>query len=128
MNIQKIDKAKYTGYLWYSASKEPELFYLTEIELTFDDSHNPFVVEGWLINEDKSISYSIQYLDGKHIIQKYDLENLEHVKYETKKYMPSFKGFKEIVFRQYWRPETDELCENMQVLVPAEFVFIDLIK
>ncbi len=128
MNKHKLEKANYTGYLWYSDAKEPKLYYLTEKEFEFDDSTNPFVVEGWLIDKDKELSYSIQYINGEYVIRKYNINDLEHIESTEKIYIPSFKGFKEIVFNQYWRPQKDELCENMEVLVPAEFVFIDLIK
>lgn len=124
--VDKIEKSNYTGYIWYSDAKRPEVFYQTEKEFSFDKNQNPFVVEGWLTDGNKS--FHIQYVDGKHNIYEYDLNELKDVTHKEQKLMPSFKGFKELVFNQYWHPEKDELCENMQVLIPAEFVFIGLIR
>jgi len=122
----KIPKSNYTGYLWYSDAVEPQLYYETEGEFTFDDVKNPFVVEGWLTDGKKS--YQIKYADGKHHIFSYDLEELKQLKHEPKEFIPVFKKFRKMLFNQYWRPVQDELCEEMQVLQPAEFVFVGFIK
>lgn len=120
--MKKIEKSNYTGYLWCSNKKEPEVFYMTELEKEFDDNSNPFVIEGWLT--DGHVSHYIKYVDGKHIIKSFDLDDLENrYSSEEKTFIPSFKGFKEIVFTQYWHPVVDENCESMEVLQPAEFVF-----
>ena len=119
--VDKIEKSNYTGYIWFSNAKEPEVFYETEKDFSFNNNQNPFVIEGWLTDSNKS--FHIQYVDDKHNIYEYDLNELKEVKYKEQRFMPSFKDFKELAFNQYWRPETDKLCEDMQVLVPYMFVF-----
>lgn len=122
----RIPKSAYTGYLWYSDAKEPQLFDKTESEFSFDDIKNPFVVEGWLT--DNITSYQIKYVDGKHEILSYDIDALKLFKHEEKEFIPVFKDFRKMHFTQYWRPVTDEMCEGMQVLQPAEFVFVGFTK
>lgn len=122
----KIPKSNYTGYIWYSDAKEPQLFYGTENEFLFDDTKNPFVVEGWLT--DNITSFQIKYVDGKHEILSFNLAELKVLKHEKQEFVPVFKGFKKMHFNQYWRPVEDEMCEGMQVLQPAEFVFIGFTK
>lgn len=124
--IDKIPKSNYTGYIWYSDAKKPQLFYGTESEFSFDDTKNPFVVEGWLT--DNITSYQIKYVDGKHEIFSYDMAELKLLKHEGHKFMPVFKDFKKMHFNQYWRPVADDMCEGMQVLQPAEFVFVGFTK
>jgi CRISPR type III-associated protein (TIGR04423 family) len=120
--MKRIEKSNYTGYLWYSNKKEPEVFCMNELERELDDNANPFVIEGWLT--DGNISHYIKYVNGNHIIKSFDLADLEK-RYSSveKTFVPSFKGFKEMIFKQYWRPVVDENCEGMEVLQPAEFVF-----
>lgn len=118
----KIEKSLYTGYLWYSDENEPKILNNEEVKSSFDDDENPFIVEGWLT--DRKTSYFVQFIDGKHEIFKYDLDKLAGLENEKKEFIPSFKGVDKLIFRQYWRPVQDNLCENMQVLVPAEFVFV----
>lgn len=127
--MDKINKSKYVGYLWYSNAQQPELYFGEEKEFMFDDNKNPFVIEGWLTDKKKT-SYQIKYVDGKHWVKQYDLEKLMASGLEStpKSFYPSFKGVSKLEFVQYWRPEPDELCENMQVLKPAEFVFVGFKK
>lgn len=122
--MNKIEKSKYTGYLWYSNKTKPEVFYNTDLEITIQDNENPFIVEGWLCDGGKSIY--IKYVDGRHIIKYFDLNELRtNALSVEKKYMPSFKDFEEMCFEQFWHPEKDDNCEAMSVLTPKEFVFVD---
>ena len=122
--MKKIEKSEYTGYLWYSDKTETEVFYETEYELEISDDINPFIIEGWLT--DGKVSINIRHVDGKHLIQKFDLEKLNKEHKVEKTFKPNFKGFRELEFIEYWRPEKDELCLGMDVLQPAEFVFVGL--
>ena len=127
--MNKIEKSKYTGYLWWSHKTDPETFYQTEFEREFSDNENPFIIEGWLT--DGNFSINIRYVDGKHLIEKFDIEKLNkevsNKEHKVEKlFMPNFKGFKELKFIQYWRPKKDEMCLSMEVLQPAEFVFVGL--
>jgi CRISPR type III-associated protein (TIGR04423 family) len=119
----KIDKSSYQGYLWFSDQKEPEIINGI-FEKEIDDKTNPFIVEGQLF--DGSNSISIKYIDGKYIVNIYDInsDNFKNVDFKEVTYLPNFKGGDLLRFRQYWRPQSDTLCEGMDVLHPAELVFV----
>ncbi len=123
--MSNINNTTYTGYLWKSDEKMPETYDEKVIDLNFDDNKNPFIIEGWLTNGKESIS--IKYIDGKHLIKKFDLEalDIEAPKVDIHTFKCSFKSdYSDMVFKQYWGAEEDKLCEGMKVLQPAEFVFI----
>jgi CRISPR type III-associated protein (TIGR04423 family) len=118
----KIDSS-YVGYIWPSNSNKPEL---KDFDLSkYSDENNPFIVEGQLYSKTAEKSYSIKYVDGKHIVTEYDLKLLPE-EYDLKEFIPNriIYGVSKILFRQYWMPRKDELCEGMEVLVPAAYVFI----
>ncbi len=117
----KIEKSKYQGYLWYSDKKEPQVLNNEVFELEIADNANPFVIEGLLFDGQKSIN--IKYVDGKYIVNTYDLNALDGVMQEQKFYSHRMDG-KQLKFRQIWKEQPDELCEGMQVLQPAELVFV----
>lgn len=119
--MEKIEKSKYSGYLWKSDQKKPEIIPDEEREFIFDDKQNPFIVEGFLF--DGKTSYSIRYVDGKHIVKKFILSELSK-DFTPQTYIPSFKGVSGLKFRQYWKSEPDALCEGMEVLKPEQFVFV----
>lgn len=117
----KIEKSKYQGYLWYSDKKEPQVLNNEVFELEIADSANPFIVEGQLFDGQKSIS--IKYVDGKYNINTHDSNALEGVIQEQVFHSHRMDG-KLLKFKQIWKEQPDELCENMQVLQPAELVFV----
>jgi CRISPR type III-associated protein (TIGR04423 family) len=124
--MERIEKSKYSGYIWKSDQKEPEVIIEKEPEFSFDDNQNPFVVEGFLF--DGKTSYSIRYVDGKHIVNDFPLAKMPK-EYTEQLFIPSFKkGVTELKFRQYWKPEPDPLCEGMEVLKPAQLVFVGFNK
>jgi CRISPR type III-associated protein (TIGR04423 family) len=117
----KIEKSKYQGYLWYSDNKEPQVLNNEVFELEIADNANPFVIEGQLFDGQKSIS--IKYVDGKYIVNTYDLNTLDGVMQEQTFHSHRMEG-KLLKFIQIWKNQSDELCEGMQVLQPAELVFV----
>ena len=117
----KIEKSKYQGYLWYSDKKNPQVLNNEVFEFEIADNTNPFVIEGQLYDGQKSIS--IKYVDGKYIVKTYDLHNLDGEIQEQMFYSHRM-GDRKLYFKQYWRPMNDEQCEGMQVLQPAELVFV----
>ncbi len=143
--MKTIEKAKYEGYLWYSDKKIPEVFHGDkEIGVELDDNQNPFVIEGNLWDIEKSVSILIKYADGKHIVRR-TLVSPKEINgtndnnlnfYEEKVVATSRKTFiahrinwvRELNFLQYWRTEKDDFCEGMNVLQPAELVFIGFKK
>jgi CRISPR type III-associated protein (TIGR04423 family) len=128
MNITEIPKdLTYTGYIWMSDSSRPTQYLqptrLGDV-LCVSDESNPFIVEGQLYSKTAEKSYSIKYVDGKHIVKDYDLKLLPE-EYDLKKFIPNrIDGVSKILFRQYWKPREDKLCEGMDVLVPADYVFV----
>jgi len=121
----KIEKSNYQGYVWRSNENAPHVYDGNkEFELEFVDGENPFVVEGFLCDGEKSIS--IKFADGRYIIKIYDLNALSQDKelYDERKSHFSDKKNLELLFRHYWRAEKDDLCDGMEVLQPAEVVFM----
>lgn len=122
----KIEKSTYTGYLWYSDEKEPQILQGKEFELEIAENKNPFIIEGKLYDGKKSIS--IKYVDGKYLMNTYEVkqEDLKETNPNIvqKEYIANFDGVGKLVFLQYWRPVVDALCEGMNVLQPQELVFI----
>lgn len=120
----KIEKSKYQGYLWYSDQKEPKVIDNKEFELEISDNENPFIVEGQLFDGINSIS--IKYVDGSYIVNKYKVKDEDYNSPNTvKEFLPNrMAGVEKLRFLEYWRPQKDSLCEDMEVLQPAELVFV----
>ena len=121
-----IKKAKYQGYLWYSDKNEPQTLNNKEFELDIDDNNNPFIIEGQLF--DGIHSMSIKNVDGHYILKCYNLNELNDVQNTEHVFISHRMGGIQLRFRQLWRPEPDQNCEGMDVLQPAEFVFIGFNK
>jgi CRISPR type III-associated protein (TIGR04423 family) len=129
---------EYEGYIWMSNQKYPESdsSKLNEM-LNIADTDNPFIMEGQLYCGSRQKSYSIKHVNGKHIVIGYDLNELNG-KIKTEKwekeeifFLPNrITNATKLRFYQYWKPESDIFCENidnkdegMQVLIPSAFVF-----
>jgi CRISPR type III-associated protein (TIGR04423 family) len=113
------------GYIWYSDRQKPEMIRAEKYSLELDETKNPFVVEGQIYSKDEQVSYSIKYVDGKYIVVPTLLNDLKGFVFDEKSFIPNrLDGVAKIKYRQYWKPEKDELCEGMEVLVPAEYVFV----
>jgi CRISPR type III-associated protein (TIGR04423 family) len=125
-DIPKDDK--YTGYLWMSDQTHPKEYHSHGIgnDLDITEHKNPFIIEGQLFCKETNKSFSIKYVDGKHIAIEYDLNNVPaNWVCDNKEYIPNRITASKIIFRQYWKPEKDEFCEGMEVLVPAAYVFVE---
>jgi CRISPR type III-associated protein (TIGR04423 family) len=129
-NKMKIEKSIYDGYIWYSDKSEPEVFQEKDFEFDTDKIDNPFIIEGQLYDDQKMISYSIKFVDGKYICKKYEVESTDFNKkdVEIKTFHANRVDNLKLQFLQYWKEEDDELCEGMKVLQPAELVFIGFVK
>jgi CRISPR type III-associated protein (TIGR04423 family) len=124
---------RYEGYLWLSDSKEPIVFDGKSpmnknkkfAEINPFPSLNPFVIEGFLFLCANKESYSIKYVDGKYLVNRFIVTNDE--KENSKAYlahrMPEVDKLK---FSQRWKSVKDEYCEGMEVLQPAEWIFTGL--
>lgn len=129
-NKMKIEKSIYDGYIWYSDKSKPEIFQNQDFEFDADKIDNPFIIEGQLYDDQKKISYSIKFVDGKYICKKYEVESTDFNKkdVEIKTFHANRMDDLKLQFLQYWKEEDDELCEGMKVLQPAELVFIGFVK
>lgn len=120
----KIEKDNYQGYLWMSDAQKPVKID-EEFEMEIADDALPFIVEGMLATATKSIM--IKYVDGKHLIKEFDLNSA--AEYDTVEYVANrMDGIAALVFRRYWREESDGRCLDMKVLTPAEQVFVGFKK
>lgn len=128
MKTDTIEKGNYVGYVWYSDKTSPNMYAGNEFTDTLDTNHNPFIIEGQLFNPVKQISYSIRYVDGSYLVQRWDLK----MDFESEDFTFTPKEFKAhprmgkqtLLFRQYWKAESDELCLDMKVLQPHALVFV----
>ena len=123
----------YDGYLWYSDQKTPEVFEQKEWdENMLDENANPFIIEGQLYDSENLVSYSIKYVDGKYIKNKYQLKSTDFNNVDIIDIL-DFKAHRMgegrvLQFLQYYREEVDSLCEGMKVLQPKEKVFVGFKK
>jgi len=126
--MKKIEKSKYDGYVWWSDQPAPEVLKNAEYEHEMVDGENPFIVEAQLCDGINSIS--VKYIDGKYLVNKFDIsaKPSANFEYSEQKYIANFDGVAGLQFRQYWRDKEDEVCNNMKVLQPAEFVFVGFTK
>lgn len=119
----KIGKSKYTGYLWYSDKTTPKVFNDEEFGLEIEDSKNPFIIEGQLCDGNQSIS--IKHVDGKYIVNTYNLSDYADI--EAEAYVPNrMEKVERLLFKRSWKAEKDNLCCGMEVLQPKELVFVGL--
>lgn len=120
----KIEKNNYQGYIWMSDAQKP-LVIDGEYELEIADNAIPFVIEGMLATPDKSIL--IKYVDGKHLVKEFDLNST--AEYDVIEYAANrMEGVGGLIFRRYWREVSDSRCLDMNVLTPAEQVFVGFKK
>lgn len=135
--MKKIEKNIYTGYLWYSNSKTPQIFVEEEFEATLNDDILPFVVEGRLWCKNNNTSISISYIDGSYIIDAVEVnQNIQNgtATATVELYIPHHrimplmadKGLKDtqLKFLRFWDEINDPLCEDYCVLEPGKLVFV----
>lgn len=122
----KIEKAKYQGYIWFSDSTEPDVIE-REYGVDIEDNANPFIVEGQLYDTESKVSYSIKYVDGRHVCIKYVLAELEGESREQT-YCSNKMNGKKLKFLECWKAVPDSLCEGMEVLQMAENIFVGFEK
>ena len=119
----KIEKSKYQGYIWYSNESKPaKVIDNEDFEIEIADDENPFIIEGQLYDGKKSIN--IKYVDGKYLFKEYDMVKLNGAEMSEQVFYSHRMDGKKLKFNQYWRPENDKNCCDMEVLQPAELVFV----
>lgn len=131
--MEKIEKAKYEGYVWWSDKDHPEVYYGNEeVDFSLNDGENPFIIEGNLWDEAAKKSIFIRYVDGQYFtsettVKEEERNNPEHC---TQKDFIAHRieGVHTLSFLQYWKAFKDELCKDMEALRPEKLVFIGFDK
>lgn len=121
--MDNITISKAVGYIWMSDSQQPEVFNNESFERSFKDNENPFVIEGFLLDDDKKVSYNIKFADGHYLIKSYSTQPRQDD--EVVSYVPDKRINEDLnlSFIRRWKSEPDNQCEGMSVLLPAELIF-----
>ena len=124
MKTIKINKCE--GYLWWSDQQEPKVYDGDALDMCFDETKNPFVVEGQLYDNEEKKSYSIKYIDGQYLINIYKVEagDLTNKDNELKIFLSNRMGGRWLKFLRYWEEKEDENCMGMPVLTFTKNVFV----
>ena len=126
--METIKISKCEGYLWWSNQQEPKVWQDEAIDICLDETKNPFVVEGRLYDKETKESYSIKYVDGKYLINKYEVKDRDfsNPDNEIKCYLSNRIGKDDHWLRllRYWEEKKDENCMGMPVLTLTKNVFI----
>ena len=124
METIKINKCK--GYLWWSDQQKPKVYQDESIDICLYEAKNPFVVEGQLYDEENKESYSVKYVDGLYLINKYKVDESDFINIdnEEKSYLSNRMDDRWLKFLSYWEEKKDANCMGMSVLTLTKNVFI----
>ena len=132
--METIEINSCQGYLWRSDKDAPEVFTDEKVKREFDDTENPFVVEGQLYDTENSMSYSIRYVDGQYLVGRYKVEaaDLANKENEICRYLSNRMDNRWLRFLQYWEVKVNDDKEEknngggkaMPVLELTKTVFI----
>lgn len=141
--MEKIEEARYEGYLWWSDSKTPVVYNGNQsLTLLLNDTANPFVIEGNLWDADNKVSIYIRYVDGHHLVRRIavteeewsgiddkclDVNGVDKRQVATtrKTFLAHrIPGVHSLRFLQYWEAQTDDACDGMAALQPKRLVFV----
>ena len=124
MKTIKINKCE--GYLWWSDQEEPEIYDGKALDISLNETKNPFVVEGQIYDKEEKKSYSIRYVDGQYLINIYKVETSDFTNKdnEPKNFLSNRMDGRWLKFLRYWEEKKDENCMGMPVLAFTKNVFI----
>ena len=124
METIKINKCE--GYLWLSDQQQPTVYQDKSIDICLDETKNPFVVEGQLYDEENKVSYSIKYVDGQYLINKYKVDESDFTNPDNQieSYLSNRMDDRWLIFLSVWEEIEDENCMGMPVLTLTKHVFI----
>ena len=124
MQTIKINKCE--GYLWKSDAQKPQVYQGEPIDICFDETKNPFFVEGQLFDRENMESYSIKYVDGKYQITPFEVKKGDFINpnYELKTYYANRMGNLRLNFLRYWEEIPDKNCLGIPVLTLTKNVFV----
>lgn len=123
-------KGTFEGYLWWSDQKYPEVHTKEKpkTDLVLNQDKNPFIIEGQLYDSQKDYSVSIKYVDGKYIVNEYDVKTDFVGEVVNHSYRGNKMEGRNLLFKELWEPEKDPLCENMKVLKATKVAFVGFEK
>lgn len=124
METIKINKCE--GYLWWSDKQEPKVYDGDALDISLDDTQNPFVAEGQLYDKEEKKSYSIKYVDGQYLINIYKVETSDFTNKanENKAFLSNRMDGRWLKFLRYWEEKEDVNCMGMPVLTLTKNVFV----
>ena len=128
METIKIKKCE--GYLWWSDKQEPKTYDGDALDISLNETTNPFVVEGQLYDKEEKKSYSIKYVDGQYLIDIYKVETSDFTNKdnELKSFLSNRMEGRWLKFLRYWEEKKDENCMGMPVLTFTKNVFVGFNK
>lgn len=114
------------GYLWWSDQQTPQVYQDEALDICLDETKNPFVVEGQLYDRVNCQSYSIKYVDGQYLINKYKVteQDFSNPDNELKRFFSNRMDDRWLKFLHYWEEKEDENCMGMPVLTFTKNVFV----
>lgn len=122
----------YEGYLWWSDKQKPDVYNNQPIVSQSEKPiwpgpvTNPFIIEGNLWDKATETSYLIRFIDGEYWVYKFELKGISKDLITEHKYLPNRmpENIKKLKFKEVWKEQTDELCNNFNVLKPAFIAFV----
>ena len=114
------------GYLWWSDQQQPQVFVKEAVNVCLDETKNPFVVEGMLIDRETNMSYAIKYVDGQYFVQEQKVaeQDFDNPDNELKTFFANRMGDKWLTFLRFWEERPDENCMGMPVLMLTKNIFV----
>lgn len=126
-SLKDIPTIKYVGYIWMSNDNKPIIINnSTDTQISLEE--NPFIVEGYLYSEEEEKSISIKNIDGEILISQVNIQDvnekidgvMQHM-YRANNKLKSMGRY--LKFFEYWHPEKDKQCLDMEVLKPNWIAF-----
>jgi len=128
--MKKIE-GTFEGYLWWSDQQDPEVYTKEkpQTDLELNENENPFIIEGHLYDATNGgHSVSIKYVDGKYIVNEYDMQKDFVGKVVNHRYRGNKMKGHNLLFKELWEPEKDPLCCGMEVLRATKVAFVGFEK
>lgn len=123
--VGEIPDLEYQGYIWWSDKRVPE-----RIRGKLDskqESINPFITEGHLIDVKKNTSITIRHVGNDQLIHQFDLNLIDSVppnqKTERLYKAHRIEDIKILKFLIVWLKENNSLSYDFEELKPAFQVF-----
>lgn len=129
ISAMDIPDYKFEGYYWYSDQASPVVIIDERVEQKiFTDL--PFIVEANFYARKENTSISVKHIDGKYLIFKFDLNDLETNKHSVVKYIGHDLQSKDYLMVESWKEVEDELqlLEGMKTLTPGWSAFMGFVN